>query len=34
MDIVEYKMIERQDVLEKILDLLCSLTNPTKMATR
>ena len=35
-DIVERKKIERQDVLEKILDLLCSsigsLTNPTKIA--
>ena len=37
MDIVERKRIERQDVLEQILDLLCSsvgsLTNPTKIAT-
>jgi len=35
-DIVERKRIERQDVLEQILDLLCSsvgsLTNPTKIA--
>ena len=35
-DIVERKKIERQDVLEQILDLLCfsigSLTNPTKLA--
>ena len=35
-DIVERKKIERQDVLEQILDLLCSsigsLTNPTKIA--
>lgn len=35
-DIVERKKIERQDVLEKILDLLCSsigsLTNPSKIA--
>lgn len=35
-DIVERKGIERQDVLEQILDLLCSsvgsLTNPTKIA--
>lgn len=35
-DIVECKKIERQDVLEQILDLLCSsvgsLTNPTKIA--
>ena len=35
-DIVERKKIERQDVLERILDLLCSsigsLTNPTKLA--
>jgi predicted AAA+ superfamily ATPase len=35
-DIVERKHIERQDVLEQILDLLCSsvgsLTNPTKIA--
>ena len=35
-DIVERKRIERQDVLEHILDLLCSsvgsLTNPTKIA--
>jgi predicted AAA+ superfamily ATPase len=34
-DIVERKKIERQDVLEQILDLLCSsigsLTNPTKI---
>ena len=34
-DIVECKRIERQDVLEQILDLLCSsigsLTNPTKI---
>ncbi len=36
MDIVERKRIEKQDVLEQILDLLCSsigsLTNPTKIA--
>ena len=35
-DIVERKKIERQDVLEQILDLLCSsigsLTNPSKIA--
>ena len=35
-DIVERKKIERQDILEQILDLLCSsigsLTNPTKIA--
>ena len=35
-DIVERKRIERQDVLEQILDLLCSsvdsLTNPTQIA--
>lgn len=35
-DIVERKKIERQDVLEQILDLLCSsiglLTNPAKIA--
>lgn len=35
-DIVERKRIERQDVLEQILDLLCSsigsLTNPSKIA--
>lgn len=35
-DIVERKKIERQDVLEQLLDLLCfsigSLTNPTKIA--
>lgn len=35
-DIVERKRIERQDVLEQILDLLCSsvgsLTNPTRIA--
>ena len=35
-DIVERKRIERQDVLERILDLLCSsvdsLTNPTQIA--
>ena len=35
-DIVERKRIERQDVLEQVLDLLCSsvgsLTNPTKIA--
>ena len=35
-DIVERKRLERQDVLEQILDLLCSsvgsLTNPTKIA--
>ena len=35
-DIVERKGIERQDVLEQIIDLLCSsvgsLTNPTKIA--
>ena len=35
-DIVERKRIERQDVLEQILDFLCSsigsLTNPTKIA--
>lgn len=35
-DIVERKRIERQDVLEQIIDLLCSsigsLTNPTKIA--
>lgn len=35
-DIVERTKIERQDVLEQILDLLCSsigsLTNPTKIA--
>ncbi len=35
-DIVERKRIERQDILEQILDLLCSsvgsLTNPTKIA--
>lgn len=35
-DIMERKKIERQDVLEQILDLLCSsigsLTNPTKIA--
>ncbi len=35
-DIVERKRIERQDVLEHIIDLLCSsigsLTNPTKIA--
>jgi predicted AAA+ superfamily ATPase len=35
-DIAERKRIERQDVLEQILDLLCSsvgsLTNPTKIA--
>lgn len=35
-DIIERKKIERQDVLEEILDLLCSsvgsLTNPTKIA--
>ena len=35
-DIVERKKIERADVLEQILDLLCSsigsLTNPTKIA--
>ncbi len=35
-DIVERKHIERQDILEKILNLLCSsvgsLTNPTKIA--
>ncbi|WP_418761163.1 ATP-binding protein [Eshraghiella crossota] len=35
-DIVERKRIERQDILEQILDLLCSsvgsLTNPTKLA--
>lgn len=34
-DIVERKRIERQDILEQILDLLCSsvgsLTNPTKL---
>lgn len=36
-DIVERRKIERQDVLEQILDLLCSsigsLTNPTKIAS-
>ena len=35
-DIVERKKIERQDVLEQLIDLLCSsigsLTNPTKIA--
>ncbi len=35
-DIIERRKIERQDVLEQILDLLCSsvgsLTNPTKIA--
>ena len=35
-DIVERKKIERQDVLEQIVDLLCSsigsLTKPTKIA--
>ena len=35
-DIVERKKIERQDILEQILDLLCSsigsLTNPSKLA--
>ena len=35
-DIIEHRKIERQDVLEQILDLLCSsvgsLTNPTKIA--
>lgn len=35
-DIVERKRIERQDILEQILDLLCSsvgsLTNPTKLS--